>query len=103
MKNSWNNWWNNFIEWPENTWKKVASDTKAKVYWVYFEVSVVNIKTGELEDEFQYSTLSEDDYKKILETKYNINPPDSIEVDVKNWFWHIKKVQLWVKGTYLVN
>jgi len=44
----------------------------------------VNIKTGELEDEFQYSTLSEDDYKKILETKYNINPPDSIEVDVKN-------------------
>ena len=103
MKNSWNDWGNNFIEWPENIWKKVVLDTKSKVYWVYFVASVVNVTTGAIEDEFQYSTLSEDDYKKVLETKYSINPPDRIEVDVRNWFWIIRKAQLWVQGVYLVH
>lgn len=103
MKNSWDNWGNNFIEWPESLWDKIIWTVKNKVFWVFFIASVENKITGEFEDEYQYSTLSEEDYKKVLETKYSINPTERVNVDVRNWFWHISKTQLWVQGVFLIN
>lgn len=103
MKNSWNNWWNNFFEWPENKEKKVVSDTKKKVYWVYFIESTYSKLTGKISEEYIYSALSEEDYNKVLETKHTINTQNCVDVLIKDEKWITQKTMLLVDKIHLIH
>lgn len=103
MKNSWDDWWDNFLEWWFSSWNKIIWWVKSKVYWIYFTESTFTESTGEITEEYHFVTLSEEDYKKVLETKHSINPQSFVDVKVKSEFWFIQETQLSVNKISLIH
>ena len=103
MKNSWDDWWDNFLEWWFSSWNKIIWGVKEKVYWVYFIESTYNSSTGVITEEHIYSTLSEEDYKKVVETKHTINTQNCVDVSIKGSNWITQKTLLLVDKIHLIN